>query len=281
MNSKPKIIVIAGPTATGKSAYAVKLARALAVSGVESEIISADSRQVYKGIDLLSGKITKKEMRGIPHHLLDIANPKKTFSVAEYQKLAQKKIEEILARKKTPIIVGGTGFYIDALIYGNTLPEVAPNMALRKKLVKNSPEKNFILLKKLDPKRAKTIDANNNVRLIRAIEIAKALGKVPELKRNSKYDITWKYLDLTDEKLKKKIHTRLLERIKKGMIREAKKLHDNGISWKRMESLGLECRAAAQFLQGKITKREMTTQLENDIWHYAKRQRTWFKKYAK
>lgn len=277
---KQKIIVVAGPTAVGKSSYAVKLAKR-----TDGEIISADSRQVYKGIDLLSGKITKKEMQGVPHYLLDIANPKKQFSVADYIKRTNSAIAEIVLRDKVPIIVGGTGFYIDAIISGNVFPEVPPNEALRKKLYSLSTIVLFEYIQKLDPARAKTVDKNNKVRLVRAIEIAKALGKVPTIKRNAKYEVEWIYLDLPDEKLKKKIHTRLLERIKKGMIREAKKLHNppagGGVSWKRMESLGLECRATAQFLQGKISKQEMIKGLEKDIWHYVKRQRTWFKKYGK
>lgn len=276
---KLKIIVIVGATATGKSAFAVRLAKVLAVSGVESEIISADSRQVYRGLDLLSGKITKKEMRGIPHHMLDIVSPKKAYTVADFKKAGEKILQDILSRNKTPIIVGGTGFYIDALVSGNVLPEVPPNQVLRKKLTINSASKNFTLLKKLDPNRAKTIDRHNNVRIIRAIEIAQAVGKVPVLKQaQSQYETTWIGLTVPDEVLKKKIHMRLQDRLKSGMLREAKKLHDSGISWKRMNELGLEVRYAAHFLQGKIGKEEMIAALEKQIWQYAKRQKTWFKR---
>lgn len=271
---KPKVIVIVGATATGKSSFAVTLAKK-----IHGEIISADSRQVYRGLNLLSGKITKKEMSGIPHHMLDIVSPKKAYTVADFKKAGEKIIQDILKRNKTPIIVGGTGFYIDALVSGNILPEVEPDQALRKKLTTNSPAKNFTLLKKLDPARAKTIDRHNNVRIIRAIEIAQALGKVPSLKQTqSKYETTWIGLAVPDEILKRKIHMRLKDRLKSGMLREAKKLHERGVSWKRMDELGLEVRYAAHYLQGKVTKQEMLTELEKEIWQYAKRQKTWFKR---
>ncbi|HTH92899.1 MAG TPA: tRNA (adenosine(37)-N6)-dimethylallyltransferase MiaA [Candidatus Paceibacterota bacterium] len=271
-----KIIVVCGPTATGKSDYAVELAKK-----VGGEIISADSRQVYKGLDIGSGKITKKEMRGIPHYLLDVANPRRAFSVAQYKKLADKAIKVILKKGKTPIIVGGTGFYIDAVIYDQSLPEVPPNTTLRKKLEKRSLEELQTVLQDLDPERYETIDTKNPVRLIRAIEIAEALGKVPKTERKAKYDMEWVYLDFPDEELKQRIHTRLLKRMKQGMVKEVQTLHDEGLSWKRLEALGLEYRFVALYLQNKMNKQDMTQQLESAIWHYAKRQRTWFKKYAK
>src|SRR3989344_1677449 len=184
--SKPKIIVILGQTASGKSELAVKLAKK-----INGEIISADSRQVYKGLNIGSGKITKKEMRGIRHHLLDVTNPKRTFTVSQYQKLAKKAIQKILNKGKTPIICGGTGLYIDALIYDYYLPEVAPQLKLRKKLEKLSTEELFKKLQKLDFHRAKNIDKNNRRRLIRALEIVLITGKtVPKLKeRESGFDV--------------------------------------------------------------------------------------------
>lgn len=279
-NSSKKVIVVCGPTATGKSDHAVELAKK---NG--GEIISADSRQVYKGLDIGSGKITKREMKGVPHHLLDVANPKRSFSVAQYKKLAEKTLQAIFKKGKTPIICGGTGFYIDALLYSGEFPAVSPNSTLRKKLEKLSPEALFDRLQTLDPDRAEDIDRYNKVRLIRAIEIATALGRVPKIKRQAKYAIEWHYLDFPDEVLKKRIHDRLLKRMKAGMVAEVKKLHNpaagGGVSWKRLEALGLEYRFLALFLQNKLTKQEMLEQLESAIWHYAKRQRTWFKKYAK
>ena len=139
--NKSKLIVILGQTSTGKSDFAVEIAKK-----VGGEIISADSRQVYKGMDLGTGKITKKEMQGVPHHLLDVANPKKVFSVSDYKLLADKKIKEILKRGKVPILCGGTGFYIDAVVNGTILPEVAPNAKLRAMLAKKSVVELFKML---------------------------------------------------------------------------------------------------------------------------------------
>ncbi len=273
MKNKPKVIVILGQTATGKSDFAVRVAKK-----VGGEIISADSRQVYKGMDLGTGKITKKEMQGVPHHLLDVVSPKKVFSVSDFKNIADKKIAEIIARGHVPIICGGTGFYIDAVIDGAILPEVEPNKKLRATLEKKSTESLLKILKKLDPSRAKNIDTKNKVRLIRAIEIAKALGKVPKVKKEEKYEVVKIGLTIPDEILKERIHARLLSRIKKGMLREIKNLHQSGVSWKRMNDLGLEYRYGALYLQGKLSKQEMIEKLNTEIWHYAKRQRTWFKR---
>ena len=177
MESKRKIIVILGPTASGKSALAVKIAKK-----INGEIISADSRQVYKGLDIGTGKITRKEMGGVPHYCLDVVSPKKIFTVADFKKCAEKAIEKIFAKNKIPIIVGGTGLYIQAVVDNIVLPEVKPNWRLRKELEKKTTEEMFKMLKKLDPERAKNIDAKNPRRLIRAIEITKEIGKMPKLK---------------------------------------------------------------------------------------------------
>jgi tRNA dimethylallyltransferase len=275
-----KIITILGQTSTGKSDFAVEIAKK-----INGEIISADSRQVYKNMDLGSGKITKKEMKKVPHHLLDIISPKKVFSVSDFQKKASKIIEEIEKRNNTPIICGGTGFYIDAVINNIPIPEVPPNKKLREKLSKKSKEELFKILIKLDSVRASTIDKNNPVRLIRAIEITKAIGKVPphvghvEKNNNKKIKVLKIGLKIPDEILKEKIKLRLLSRIKKGMIKEIKVLHENRkISWKRLESFGLEYRYVSYYLQGKLSKNEMVEKLNTEIWHFAKRQNTWFKR---
>jgi tRNA dimethylallyltransferase len=271
---KPKIIVILGPTSTGKSGVAVQIAKKL-----NGEIISADSRQVFKGMDLGSGKITKKEMIGVPHHLLDVVNPKSFFSVAKYKELAEKEIEKIISKNKVPIICGGTGFYIDSIVKNIILPEVPLNIKLRQKLEKYSIEKLFIILDKLSPSRARNIDKHNKVRLIRAIEIAKALGDVPKIKEGpKKYDFIIIGLDTDDNILKERISIRLFRRMKQGMINEVRNLHKNDVSWKRLESFGLEYRQTALCIQNKITKNQMIENLNKEIWHYVKRQRTWFKR---
>jgi tRNA dimethylallyltransferase len=271
--TKPKLIVILGPTASGKSDLAVELAKLF-----NGEIISADSRQVYKGMDLGTGKITKKEMKGVRHHLLDVCSPKKVFTVAEYKKLADKAIKDILKRGKLPIICGGTGFYIDAVILGTEFPKVLANPKLRQELGVMSHEELLKMLKKLDPERAENVDIKNKVRLVRAIEIATALGKVPPTKNAIVYDSICIGIKWPKEELNKRIYTRIISRIKKGMIKEIEDLHKAGVSWKRMYSLGLEYRYISLFLQGKLTKEEMIKTLHTKTSQYAKRQMTWFKR---
>lgn len=273
---KPKIYVVCGPTATGKSDYAVELAKK-----IDGEIISADSRQVYIGMDLGSGKITKEEMKGVPHHLLDIADPKvDIFSVHDFQLLCLEEIENILERGKTPIICGGTGFFISSVVDGIILPEAGVNEKLREELEEKTTEELFEILRTLDEKRADTIDEKNRSRIIRSIEIAKELGEVPELKkRPSPYNFEIIYLDKEDDELKERIEKRLLARLEAGMVDEVKRLNEEGVSWKKLDSFGLEYKYIAEFLQGKITEKEMIETLKTKIWQYAKRQRTWFKKY--
>ena len=276
--NKPKVIVILGQTSTGKSDLAVLVAKKS-----NGEVISADSRQVYKGLDLGTGKITKKEMQGVSHFLLDVANAKNKFNVSDYKKLVDKKISEIIAQSKIPIICGGTGFYIDAVVNGTIFPEVPPNIKLRKNLSNKTEKELFFILKKLDKKRAQDIknknEQNNKVRLIRAIEIAKKIGKVPKIKKLiPKYQFIKIGLYVPTEILKERIYTRLLARIDAGMIQEIKNLHKKGLSWKRMEELGLEYRHVALYLQKKLTKERMIQKLNSEIYKYAKRQMTWFKR---
>jgi len=272
---KLKIIAVVGPTSSGKSALAIKIAKA-----VGGEIISVDSRQVYKGLNIGSGKVTYIEMSGVPHHLLDVVSPKQIFTVSDFVRLGRKAIAEIESRGKVPILCGGTGLYLDSLLGKMSIPEVPPNHKLRKSLENKSATKLFELVLKLDPRRAKTIDRHNPVRLMRAIEIAKALGQVP-LRRadtNLPYQVLTIGILWSDTQLEKRIHDRLLSRFKSGMITEVKKLHREGLSWKRMEALGLEYRYISRYLRNIISKAEMIDQLEREIVRYAKRQYTWFKR---
>ncbi len=275
--SKPKVLVILGPTAVGKSDLAVEIAR-----HYNGEVISADSRQVYTGLDIGTGKITKKEMRGVRHHLLDVVHPKKVYSVELWKKHTEIAIKDIISRGKLPIICGGTGFYIQSIVDNIILPDVPADQSLRKELSLKSTDELFIMLKKLDPKRAKNIDSKNPVRLIRAIEIATALGNVPKAKKvNSEYEFIQIGLTLPLNALREKIHTRLLARLKKGMLAEAKRLHTGGLSYKRMEALGLEYRYLALYLQKNITKQKMLERLDIEIGQYARRQMQWFKRDAR
>lgn len=271
---KAKIIVVLGPTAAGKSDLAVELA-----GKFNGEIISADSRQVYKGMDIGTGKITRKEMKGIPHHLLDVASPRKKFSVAQYRKLALESIKRILKKGKVPFVVGGTAFYIYALIDGILIPEVKPDWKLRKNLEKKTSKELFSRLKKLDPERAKNIEKENKRRLIRALEIViKSKRPVPKIKKDPvPYPVLILGVKKDRKEIKNLIRKRLSKRLKKGMLSEVKKLKKS-LSWKRLEEFGLEYRYLARYLQGKTDYLKMTEKLQKEIEHFSKRQMTWFKK---
>ncbi len=276
---KLPLIAIVGQTATGKSAFAVSIAKQLKKHGIKSEIISADSRQVYTGLDIGTGKITKKEMAGITHHMLDIVSPHRTYTVTRYKKDTDRIIKKLHTKGVLPILVGGTGFYIDSVLYEQTFPEVPPNPLLRKSLEKKTTEELVQHLVQLDKERLDTVDQNNRVRLIRAIEIATVLGSVPkDVPKVPRYHTYIYGITVPDEILKEKIHTRLISRIKRGMIAEAKNLHEQGLSWKRMNDLGLEYRALADYLTKKIPREELISRLDTEIWQYAKRQKTWFKR---
>ncbi|MFC1598998.1 tRNA (adenosine(37)-N6)-dimethylallyltransferase MiaA [Patescibacteria group bacterium] len=268
-----KILVILGPTSSGKTSLSIKLAK-----DFNGEVISADSRQVYKGMTIGSGKVTKTEMQGVKHYLLDVVSPKTRFTVAQFIKKADKAINEIEKKGKLPIIAGGTMFWVDALLYG--LPEgVKPDYVLRKKLDKLSTEKLLIKLKKLDPQRAKSVDPHNKRRIIRALEIVMISGKpVPKYKKIKKYDSFKIGIKRDKQELNNRIHIRLLARMRQGMVAEVKKLHEQGVSWQRLDDFGLEYRWLSRYLRGLITKEEMLERIEFDSIHYAKRQMTWFSK---
>ncbi len=271
---RPRLIAIVGPTASGKSRLAIRLAKALG-----GEIISADSRQVYRGLDIGSGKVTRAERRAIPHHLLDVADPTRTYTAAHFVRDGNRAIKKILRQGHVPIVAGGTGFWLDALLRGLHLPEVAPHPALRKRLGHKSTTQLFALLKKLDPRRAASIDQRNPVRLIRALEIVLTSGKpIPPAKSAPAYDVLWLGLCPSAKVLTKKIHTRLHVRLRSGMVAEVRRLLARGVTAKRLIALGLEYRYVTLYLQKKLRRTEMETQLAVAIQHYAKRQMTWFKR---
>lgn len=243
------------------------------------EVISADSRQVYKGLDIGTGKITEKEMQGVPHHLLDVADPSEIFTASDFKTLAEKAIQEIGSRKKIPIICGGTGFYIDALLGDKQIPEVLPNLELRKELEQKTTEELFEILLKLDPERVKSIDAKNPRRLVRAIEICMALGQVPKFEiRNSKYETLKIGVKVEGTELKERINKRIEKWFGEGLLEEVENLNKSGLSWKRMSEIGLEYKLVALYLQNKISKEVMVERMQIETHQYAKRQMTWFKK---
>ncbi|MEI6650760.1 MAG: tRNA (adenosine(37)-N6)-dimethylallyltransferase MiaA [Candidatus Moraniibacteriota bacterium] len=319
------IYVIVGPTASGKSDYAIALARKIG-----GEIISADSRQVYRGMDIGTGKVPRdtelttcnlqlatnqkppKQSRkrlsvvggqsyvsgGIRHHLLDVASPKRSYTVTHFLRDAKEAIEDIRKRGKVPIVCGGTNFWIEALVFDTAFPEVKPDPVLRKELGKLTAPELFTLLQEKDPGRAETIDRHNKVRLIRALEIVATLGKVPKteniehitgnreretrdgiqfaesgIKQEKTEEFQFIGIDLPKDILHERIEKRLKERLEKGMIKEVGRLHEqDGLSWKRLDGFGLEYRWCARFLQGKISRDEMETGLLKDSRYYAKRQ---------
>ena len=273
----PKILAVLGPTSSGKSDLAVLLAQKF-----NGEIISADSRQVYRGLDIATGKVTEEEMLGIPHHLLDVAEPAEQYTVSHFKRDAEKVIDEILSRGKLPILCGGTGQYADAVTENFITPAAPPDMKLRLELEAKNTDELFSELKKLDPARAEKIDRHNPRRLVRAIEIARSLGIVPEIPDiPKKYDALKIAIAVDKEILDARIEQRLEKRLKQGMIEEAKKLRENGLTFERMKDLGLEYRYLAEYLEGKITEEKMKEEIFFKDRQYAKRQMTWLKRDAK
>jgi tRNA dimethylallyltransferase len=273
--SKPQVIAIVGPTASGKSALAVELAQRL-----NGEVISVDSRQVYRGMDIGTGKITATEMRDVRHHLLDIADPvTDTYTATDFERDAQAAIGDILTRGKTPILCGGTLFYLDILRGKKRAAPVPPDPVLRAELEVLDTATLAERLRELDPRRAGTIDAHNPRRLVRAIEIATALGEVPPVTTTpSSYDWLILGIDIDSDALRQRISERLDERLATGLLEEVQRLHDTGVSWGRLRSFGLEYRYSAEHLQGHVSYDDMRRQLFHAICQYAKRQRTWLRR---
>jgi tRNA dimethylallyltransferase len=279
--SKPKIITILGPTAIGKSDLAVSISLYLKKHNINSEIISADSRQIYKYLDIGTGKITKEEMKGVPHHMLDIINPDQEYSVFQYTIDANKVIEELLSKNIIPIICGGTGLYINALLFETAGAGAKQNPELREKLEIESLGNLQNELKNLADKNnadISNIDIKNKRRVIRAIEIITELGYIPEIKINDKYENIIIGLDTDYEILQKRIQTRIDKRLDQGMIAEVENLlKENKITHQRLQKLGLEYKLISDYLTGILTMDQFKEKLYFDSIHYAKRQKTWFK----
>ena len=265
-----KLIVIAGTNASGKSGLGVEMARRFG-----GEVISADSRQVYEGMDLGSGKITREEMRGVPHHLIDIRRPGEFFSMADFQHLAYEAIDDILARGKVPFLVGGTGLYVNAVTEGYELSDRAPDLELRAHLETFETPALYEMLLTLLP--GTDIDPKNRNRVMRAIERVKADDYQPA-RRSPRYEtlklgVTW-----DRETLKKRIDERLEKRLSQGMVQEVQGLLDAGVSEEFLMKLGLEYRYLTRYLKGDLGYEQMVFELGNAIKKFAKRQVTWFKK---
>ncbi|RME56620.1 tRNA (adenosine(37)-N6)-dimethylallyltransferase MiaA [Candidatus Parcubacteria bacterium] len=270
------IIAIVGPTSSGKSTLAVMLAKKC-----NGEVVSVDSRQIYRGLEITSGAVTKKEAKGVPHYLIGIASPKRTFTAAQFRTHARHAIRRIIRKGKIPILCGGTGFYLDAILADTPFAPVPPNTALRKTLAVKPTAELVRLLADADPVRAKKIDQQNRRRLIRAIEIALTPAAAPKREvalpplRMLKIGIA-----LPKELLRQRIVQRAASRLRRGMVREIQKLREAGISWRRLEALGMECRLISFYLRGILTKPELARLIIRENLRYAKRQMTWWRRDA-
>ena len=265
-----KLIVIAGTNASGKSGLGVELA-----SRYGGEIVSADSRQVFRGLDLGSGKITPQEMQGVPHHLIDVCQPGDFFSMADFQRLAYAAIDGIQARGKLPFLVGGTGLYVDAVAEGYELSNRAPDLALRAELETHTTPELYQMLQEKLP--GTEIDPRNRNRVMRALERLAADDYHPG-KRQPRYEVLKLGVSWDRETLKQRIDERLERRLRDGMVQEVQGLLDAGVSREFLMKLGLEYRYLTRYLDGELTYEQMVLELGNAIKKFAKRQVTWFKK---
>jgi len=271
---KPKVLAIVGPTASGKTSLSIELAKQF-----NGEVISVDSRQVYRGMDLGTGKVTTKEMQGIPHHLLDIADPTTVYTGADFKRDGEVVLSDIITRGKLPIIAGGTFFYLELLRGTMSVAPVPPDPELRAVLETKSTVELQRQLVAMDITHSAVIDTSNRRRLIRAIEIINTVGVLPSVEPiPSPYDWLTIGIEVPADILARRIHERILQRIDQGMIEEVATLHQEGVAWERLDSFGLEYRYIARYLQKTITKETMIEELSTKTRQFAKRQRTWLKR---
>ena len=265
------IHIVAGPTASGKTARAIELATEL-----DGEIISVDSRQVYKTLDIGTEKITRDEMQGIPHHLIDIREPEEQYSAGDFVEDASGRITDIVSRGKTPILAGGTNFYFDALLYG--LPSGERNDVLRNELEKLSSEELFARVKDADPRRASRIDPQNKRRLIRALELIAEHGLVPErIQGAPRYEVTWHVINPERDVLRARIRKRLIETLDKGLIEEVHRTRER-VGDERLNELGLEYKIVGEYLRGERAEDTLIPTLSSKLWHYARHQKQWLRR---
>lgn len=268
-----KLVVIAGTNASGKSGLGIELA-----GKYDAEIVSADSRQVFTGLDLGSGKVTTEEMKGIPHYLIDVVNPNDFFSLSHYQKMAYEAIDDIHSRGKKSFVVGGTGLYVNSIVDGYNLNDAEPDFAIRKEVEEKTIDELIEIIKGTNPLALEKLDLNNKRRLERAAE--KVLtGKYNENPSTPKYDtlvigVTW-----PREVLYERIRERLDRRLDQGMIEEVENLRKNGASDDFLFRLGLEYRYILMYLRGEFKDFDaFYNKLFMEIRHLAKEQMTWFRK---
>jgi tRNA dimethylallyltransferase len=275
--NRPHLVVVLGPTASGKSALGIALA--LHFNG---EIVSADSRQVYRGLDIGTAKVTAEEQALVPHHLIDVADVRETFTVSQFQQQAIATINDILACSRQPFLVGGSPHYIQAVVDNLHIPSIPPQPALRAELAARPLSELLTQLEELDPQSAAVIDRNNPRRVIRALEVCLISGRAFSEQRSMAaplYESLLLGIEWPREVLYKRIDMRVDERMQQGMVQEVRNLLDQGISHERLEALGLEYRFISLWLRGEFTSEgEMVQRLKYAIHDFTRRQLTWFRK---
>ncbi len=273
----PKLVVLLGPTASGKSGLGIRLAQHF-----NGEIVSADSRQVYRGLDIGTAKVTLAEQAIVPHHVLDVADPREVYTVAQFQKDAIAAINDILKRSHQPFLVGGSPHYIQAVVDNLDIPHIEPQHDLRAKLEKRSLAELMEQLEELDPQSAATIDRNNPRRIIRAIEVCLVSGKPFSQQRKMLkplYQSLLLGIEWPREELYRRIDKRVDERMQQGMVQEVQRLLDEGLSHQRLEAMGLEYRYISRWLTGAFESEDVMVQrLKYAIHDFTRRQLTWFRK---
>ena len=280
---KRPLIILAGPTAVGKTTASIRLAKAIG-----AEIISADSMQVYRHMDIGSAKIRQEEMEGVPHYLIDVLEPEEKFNVVRFQQMAKAAAEEIYAKGKIPLVAGGTGFYIQALLYDVDFTENDGDMEYRNRLTQLSKEQGpsvlHEMLAKVDPESAAAIHENNIKRVIRALEFYQKTGQKisahneAERKKESPYRFAYYVLNMDRERLYRRIDLRVDRMMEAGLEDEVRGLRAMGCDRSMVSMQGLGYKEILSFLEGEISKEEAVRIIKRDTRHFAKRQLTWFKR---
>ena len=281
--NKTPLVIIAGPTASGKSAAAVELA--LRMNG---EVISADSMQIYRGMDIGTAKVTKEEMRGVRHYLIDCADPDENYNVVLFQQKAREAVQEAVSAQKLPILCGGTGFYIQALLYDIDFTEMEENTSLRSRYealaAEKGPESLHRILKEKDPASAAAIHPNNVKRVIRALEFAQESGgsiaahNLAQRERGSAYNSVFFVLTMDRQKLYERIDRRVDLMMEQGLLDEVTRLRDIGIARDSTAMQGIGYKQIYSYLEGDWSLEEAVRLIKRDTRHFAKRQLTWFRR---
>ncbi len=276
-NSIPKLVVVLGPTASGKSSLGIALARRF-----RGEIVSADSRQAYRCLDIGTAKVTLEEQKLVPHHLLDVADPHEAYTVAQFQRDASTAISAILERGHQPFLVGGSPHYIQAVVDNLEIPRIEPQPELRAQLEKLPLAELLAQLEELDPQSSATIDRHNPRRVIRALEVCLVSGKPFSQQRKLAepfYQSLLLGIEWPRNVLYERIDKRVDERMRQGMVQEVQRLLDEGVSYERLEALGLEYRYVSLWLRGEFkSEDEMVVRLKYAIHDFTRRQLTWYRK---